>query len=491
MKKVSRRGILAALAVLISLTSGCMAPASPTAAVSAPALPVVATPSPTATPAPAGDPNHYYTVSEGNLQGIVNGLGQTVLPIEYQAAYVMEWNDAPAFLLVVPSNPSVVVPPDDEALLLNLDGTPLTNKKCRQADPLSDSLIDYMSLDYKYGVMTYDGTDVVPDLYGDIRMCSDSIIAVSSGDDGSHIDVYDTQGALQCSGSFNLYDVAGDLLVVSDAAGQNYGLVNTQLNEIVPADCSAITYAGSGLYVICRNAKYGVVNSQGSEVVPLTFDVIEAYTCGDRDTPYFSASSSNGAYVFDSSGKQLLYLEGYVSVMLDGDILIAHDSIGLCHYLADGKDVIPPGSFMTWDDEAQIIISGSYAACVCYTKDGKKLPLPIANSVEIISPDRFVFRERSSYYYGICNADGEIIVPAVYSSMFAFGDEGLVIFSKKEAGKYTQSLIDSVSGKILLDGYDSLWIAGGGLFVVQIGDTHGIVDVNGSWVWKSDKYGTY
>ena len=190
--------------------------------------------------------------------------------------------------------------------------------------------------------------------------------------------------------------------------------------------------------------------------------------------------------MFDGSGKQVLFLKSYASAMLDGDILIAKDALGLSHYLKDGNDVIPAGPSITWDADAQIIISGSYGACACYTKDGQKLPLPVSYNVAVISPNRFIFCERGSYNYGICNADGTVIVPADYSSLFSFGDDGLVIFSKTEAGVRTQGVIDSVSGRILLDGYDTLWMAGGGLFVVQIGSTHGLVNLSGSWVWKSD-----
>ena len=74
---------------------------------------------------------------------------------------------------------------------------------------------------------------------------------------------------------------------------------------------------------------------------------------------------------------------------------------------------------------------------------------------------------------------------------FFLDEENPVIFSKTEAGVRTQGVIDSLSGNILLDGYDTLWMAGGGLFSVQIGSTHGLVDLSGSWIWKSDKYGTY
>ena len=486
MKKVIRRGTVAALAVLLSLTPGCVAPASPTAAASA-----NVTPAPTATSAPAGDPNRYYTVNEGSLQGIINGLGQTVLPIQYGGAYVMEWNDAPAFFLAEPAKPISGAPPDDETLLFNLDGTRLTDKVCRQAEPLSGGLIAYLNLEFNYGVMAYDGTEIVPCQYSSVMMCGESIIAVSSGAEDSGIDVYDKQGTRQCSGSLNLFEVAGELLVVTDASGQNFGLMNTQLEEIVPAYCSTIIDAGSGLYVIGLCGKYGVVNSQGEEVVPPAFDAIEPYTPGTGDTPYFSASAPEGAYVFDGSGKQLLFLKGYVSAALDGDILIAKDTLGLSHYLKDGKDVIPPGPSITWDAEAQIIISSSYGACACYTKDGNKLPLPVSYSIGAISPDRFIFCERSSYNYGICDADGTVIVPADYSSLFSFGEEGLVIFSKTEAGVRTQGVINSLSGKILLGGYDTLWMAGGGLFSVQIGSTHGLVDLSGSWIWKSDKLGTY
>ncbi len=484
MKKVLRRGTVAALAVLLSLAPGCVAPASPTAAVSA-----NVTPASTATPTPAGDPNCYYTVNEGSLQGIINGLGQTVLPIQYGGAYVMEWNDTPAFFLAEPAKPISGAPPDDEAMLFNLDGSRLTNK-VRQAEPLSDGLIAYLNLEFNYGVMAYDGTEIVPCQYSSVMMCGESIIAVSSGAEDSGIDVYDKQGTLQCSGSLNLYEVAGELLVVTDASGQNYGLVNTQLEEIVPADCSAITYAGGGLYVIGLCGKYGVVNSQGKEVVPPAFDAIEPYTPGTGDTPYFSASAPEGAYVFDGSGNQLLFLKGYASAVLNGDILIAKDALGLSHYLKDGNDVIPPGPSITWDAEAQIIINSSYGACACYTKDGSKLPLPVSYSIDAISPDRFIFCERGSYKYGICDADGTVIVPAAYSSLFSFGEDGFVIFSKTEAEKHTQGVIDSVSGRILLGGYDTLWMAGGGLFTVQTGGTHGLVDLSGSWIWKSDKYGT-
>jgi hypothetical protein len=201
----------------------------------------------------------------------------------------------------------------------------------------------------------------------------------------------------------------------------------------------------------------------------------------------FSASSPEGAYVFDSSGKKQLFLEEYMFVEIYGDILIAKDKLYFEHYLVDGKDAIPSAGCLTWNDEAQILISSAYEACACYTKGGEKLPLPIMKNIEVISPERFIYCQWGSYLYGICASDGTIIAPADYLSLFQCIDTNFCIFIKSEAGKQTQGVIDVASGRILLEGYDSIWYEGGGLFGVISGKTSGLVDTNGGWLWRSDE----
>lgn len=445
----------------------------------------------------------YYVVSKNGRKGVVNERGQTVLPFEYCEINILYYGEKPFAFSALPAVVKISGQKSTgsfgffcEGLLYSLNGSAIYNDNC-YASPLNDSLIVIYAAE-KCGAITCGGKEVIPFQYTSISLCGNHIIAASGDfssvlDKTSVVDIYDLNGVLQKSGKLSFVGASDNLLIVTNDTGTKFGLTNIDFKEIVPAEWDELNYVGSELFIARRGDKYGIIDGYGKEIVPVKFSYIDrCYNTGDPASVMFTASSGSGVYLFDQSGKQLFFSNKFNYVYVNNGIMIAQEESGRSHYINEkGEDVIPPASNI-YTDSSGFIISYNNQDCICYTKDGEKLPLPEAQSIGSVSPDRFIFLTETTWLYGICDENGGIIVPAKYTYMYSCGEKNsFAVFTETDnLSKAHYGVLDVNDGSILLSGFDELSYASGGLFYASKGIAHGLVDTSGNWIWQTTDYQT-
>jgi len=246
------------------------------------------------------------------------------------------------------------------------------------------------------------------------------------------------------------------------------------------------------LYISRRGEKRGVIDSQGKEVTPVKYNSLNrCYDSGDPASIIFSASNEDGVYIFDSSNKQLFFSDRFISVSIQNGAVIAADRLNMYHCVnQEGEDIIPPAQSI-YSNESGLIICNNPEGKTYYTEEGKKLPLPESDSIYLISPERFIFIPKDKWIFGICDTGGGIIVPAEYTFLYpCYDNKDIIIFNVTDKSGKTRCGIIDPDGSILLDGFDWLSYAGGGLFYAYKGVIHGLVDINGNWIWQTSDYAT-
>lgn len=499
MKKLLRPAGLLSLALSLCFFAGCISvsvntPAETTASNVASA------------PQAAEVSKYYFSVSVNGKQGVVNERGQVVLPFEYADINIIYQDETPAAIFAVPA---VVKMGKQESSytgkLYGLDGITVFEDNCNFAYTISDGLILFMDSNNKYGVITYDGKEVVPAQYDYIAMCGENNIAAVSGDIYSvlnrnvDVNIYDKNGSLKTSGKLNFVSAYSDIIVITDDMGNKFGIANIQLQEIVAPVWDEISVAGGGLCVVRSGEKYGLIDTLGNEVIPVKYNYIDMrnyagilYDPDNTETIYFTAQGDDGVYIFDRNGKQLFYSKQFRYAYIENNIMIAQDLSSKTHYInAKGEDIVPPAEYM-YTDKSGFIFCTSDQNCICYTSQGEKLPLPEAQSISAVSTDRFIYVTKDNWLYGLCGSDGSIILPAQYSYLYPYGEKGefLLFYETDKSGRSSAGLIDPNDGHIILRGFDTLNSLRGGLFYAKKGPVSGLVDIYGSWIWRTSDYET-
>ncbi len=454
----------------------------------------------------------YYVVGKNGRYGVVDGRGQTILPVEFAEVIILHDGVTPVLIYAVNGEAHAG---GEEAYLKPLgwlyamDGTSLIQGEYYYPMILGSGLIGVWDSS-GMGVITQEGEQVVPCAYEDVSLCGGSIVANKYGSENAWaIDIYDTDGSLQSSGTVEGYlytteTLWGGYIVIENKETGKYGLLDLTLSEVFPPIWDYIQPAGEGTFIANRNGRYGVVDAQGDEVLPFEYNFIQVDTDAyGKGKTVFPAASPGGVCIFDPQWKQTFFAEGYISVWVYDGAIIANDEAGYSYLLgADGSQIAPAAVEMYWDADVQlVIVQESYdSAQSYYTREGVQVQLPVCDYSMPVNPDRFIIiREQpdGTSLYGMCDAKGNMILPMQYSSLSADGAdlEGLytangkyLTFTEKNEFDTEYSGVMDVDGNVLLPAVYDYVHPDGDLLRVRVGPAYGLMDIAGNWVWQASDY---
>ena len=463
----------------------------------------------TAQATPELDPSEYYVVDRNGLKGVVNGLGSVLLPCAYSSVDILQWTDTdgkaagdPVFIAVPaqPTNETGVKKAN--GILCNVEGKQIPGGSFLYAWPAGRDILRVTKRTQAgydlTGILTFAGETVVPCKYYDVFLYDGGFAAVAHDpptSEGSFVrtDIYSHEGKIVRSGKQEIRSAEGRLLLAYDGKTGKVGLMDDRFNWVIPAQWDWL-YAAGESYVTQSGGKYGLLDGEGNVKLAARYNGIEAQL-NDGELAIV-AWADDGVALYDGEGNALFQSADYRQLRYDGGVLFATDKSGRMHALdLLGKELLPPASYIFQVRDYGLfgysIESKPYA--LFYTREGKKLPLPDAESIQCIDPDRFIVAQQGpqGYAYGLCDSQGNEVAPARYATMNPLDRDRLIVFGRSEGkdGPVKFGLMD-YDGNILLDAqYDSLWGAPNqNLLYAQAGPFNGLIDRKGNWVWSSSAY---
>lgn len=377
----------------------------------------------------------YFSARMGKKWGLIDSLGRTVLPIEYDEEFYCSEDlilarkgrkDGfvnPSGQVVIPMEYDIAVPFRRGTSLVMKNGkwgsinakgeavVPPVYESAKQ--PYEIEFINYKYTDIacfnqcgKWGVLNNRGEIVLPFEYDYIYSTHGGITKVIKNGKSSYVD---------------------SLGAIAFAPPNDYSIHEFHMNLAV---------AKKGVY-------YGIVNTVGKEVAPFIYDKISADLCfRDRKRfPCFYARLNGKEGILDTAGRTVLPLV-YDNIRYDVlNILIANKG---------GKY-----GLINW---SELVI----------------LPLEY-DYVDRINWPLFVIKKDGKH--GLANIDGRIVAPAVFDSL---GNFGLDYFTWiKQSGKYG---FVSKSGQIIPAVYDAVGNFSEGLGAVRVNGKWGYVNEEGKLV---------
>lgn len=469
----------------------------------------------------------YYVVNIGDKAGVVDSYGKMILPAEYSRIEILRYEGSPVVFLASDGAAHIKKGEgDSNGGLFDAGGKLLLSGNFRSGYVLTGGIIALADNDYKYGLVSFSGEEIIPFKYMQVYLCVNEIVAVSGNfDNPSRIfDVYDLKGSLlrtkELRSRFLYYDGTSKSkdIIISDKLGSSFGLINTQFDEILPAEWDSISPAGDNAYIIRKYNEARLVDYKGKDIVSGHFTDIQPnyisspasvfmYDSELIPTPEynetligFSASGNDGAYVFDTSGKEIFHSDKFISVSGYDGKLIGADSTSKMHALdKSGNDIFPAADSIYWDAEGDVYVSITNIVGVnirssfsCYTEEGDKLPFPDSSGIDTLSPDRFIIisADPENRLYGLYDRSGKEILPQKYYELQRLNSNGLIVFTEQDDFSVTHSGVMDYSGNIIIPaGYDYIYSNySGSLYYARSGLVYGLIDIKGNWIWKTSDY---
>ena len=202
--------------------------------------------------------------SDGGNLGLIHRSGKIILPPEYVQ---MTWK-TPTLVEVIKNNGN-----GSKSGLFNHLGQQILEVKFESIGNFSRGIAIITSDQYLKGIINQEGKHLVPIKYSQIEQKENHPYLVLSwkNTDETNCAIYiDTLGksvGIQVFEEANLFDMGVAVVKVKG----KYGLVNQQLQFIIPPKFSSIAFWEFGLLKLEKEGNYGISQSDGKEIIPCQY----------------------------------------------------------------------------------------------------------------------------------------------------------------------------------------------------------------------------
>lgn len=476
----------------------------------------------------------YYVFNNGGRAGVVDSKGNIVLPPKFADVQILRQDNSPTLFFTDDGMTHIKgEETKSNGGLYYTDGKRVNETSYENAEPISGDLIDVSDKDDNHGIISFSGKEVIPCKYGKVNLCDGCLLAYEKikfikNDNPKRkpviqaIDVYDLSGKFLRSGNItapdpyyyynndsnyefdeNFYDNTDDKYIkFCNEAGTDCGLMDIQFNIVVSPVWEKIEPCENGGYIVKKSGLYGVIDSSGKEIIPLKFTDLEVnYTDNAQNKIAFTASSSDGYYSFEKTGKLLYYSDKYIYIEEINGVSIAKDTSGMeFAFDSEGEYVFPPSNEISWDSDHQLfnryrnMNTGNHYTYIYYTKDRVELPVSKFDFCKAVSSDRFIvsIQQSDKAYFGISDITGKLIVPAIYAGIEQENkNENYLIFSLDDEYGVTHSGVMDLNGNIILPAvFDFINENSHEVYYAETGTICGLIDINGNWLYRTSKFDT-
>lgn len=278
------------------------------------------------------------------------------------------------------------------------------------------------------------------------------------------------------------FDARGPLKVSKNG---KFGVLDENGHEVIPCIYEGI-YPIQGelklLEVKNVDGQYGVLDYNNEIIIPFDYDLI---------TFFYSAFhvKKNGLFaLFNTEGVQLTdFKYRWIDSKSNNFALVAIPSTDSYNYIGvlnciTGKEVLPCAFNNCIIDNDYIIVSKHMNERSLYfgiyDLNGK-IVLPIEEYERIYSfSNGLACIENKDRKCGYVNQSGEIVIPFIYDSVYAFRDGLARVCKNKKYG------VINTDGEIIIEcKYDLIENFSNGFARVRIGDKKGLINTKGEEIW--------
>ena len=333
----------------------------------------------------------------------------------------------------------------------------------------------------KWGVIDYNGAEILPCRYRNPLCFSGGLAAVLSDDEETYtyIDLngnkvlgpYETPPLQRLS---NLPEPETDP-VVAEVSTQTlrryYGLF--------------FTYDMARCYM---NGKFGVIDRSGKMIVPAQYDFIVPLTTGVAETITGTSYEDFKYGLIDTSGRVLVELaKDRIEATADGMVILRS---GNEFVVFDPKT----GEKKPWVNQnrtAGSIMSGPNGV-VIYRESGKKLSIPDATSAILLDNGNIALTNRGGGTWYIADSDGKRLAGPFKGQAENYRDGLIYVNAETVSGhngtmKSYKTLYDMAGNRVLPDLYLDI-LPFDGRYLVRQDSCAGLLDEKGNWVIKAPIY---
>ncbi len=334
-----------------------------------------------------------------------------------------------------------------------------------------DVVYDYIAvcLGGKWGVIDYEGNEVLPCVYSAPVCFSEGVASVLS-DDGGTFSFIDATGAVVLGpfgtppAQISFYEMGGDA-----ALPLNYGLIFCE-----------------GRVRFYEDGKYGVVGRDGNVVVPAQYDFISSYADGTAE--FLTSGGPDGrslAGVLGPEGEVLLEpTDVWFYKTGDGTVLLQESTGPVSLDLFTGERAPWSGS------GAPSYMCDSTGVYITWAGGG--LDVPGAACVALLENGNFALTLKGGRETWIIADRSGKTVAGPFDGRANSAVGGLIQVYLGEpydpsTGEYWTTLYDE-TGRRLLDGEYLMILPFDGRYLVRTDTAAGLLDENGGWVIKAPLY---
>lgn len=123
----------------------------------------------------------YYVVDSGGKSGIVDGLGNIILPLEFSQVVVKRNKNNPVVFLAVDGNTRIKGHGESEGGLYDAGGKKLVTGNFQNGYAINKNVLLVTDINNNYGAFSYSGKELFPCKYTQVYICSNQIVAVGEG----------------------------------------------------------------------------------------------------------------------------------------------------------------------------------------------------------------------------------------------------------------------------------------------------------------------
>lgn len=173
-----------------------------------------------------------------------------------------------------------------------------------------------VSKDYKYGYINAQGKQIVSCQYDDATRFEDgyAIVMKNGKSAGWKYGIIDTQGQLivPCTTYSWIGGFYEDLSRVSIENDEKWGYINTQGELVIPCTYEYVTDFSGGLALVEKNGKWGLIDTRGKTVIDCTYSDFNDFVDG------FATAKKNGKWYILSGSKYEVALPTGNTILVDG-----------------------------------------------------------------------------------------------------------------------------------------------------------------------------
>ena len=408
----------------------------------------------------------YFTVYKDNKWGVINSTGNYVIDPSYAEMIVIPNNKLGVFVCTYDINyetgeyKTLVLNEKNEQIFTQYDRVEAISNKDENNNLWYEKKILKVQKDGKYGLINFDGKEVLPINYEEITVVSGIENSFKIKKDGKY-GIVDNEGKVVIEPQYEDIDILGkdnkSGFIVKDASGK-YGIVDYSNSQILQIKYDSIEKIyGNDLYVVTVDGKQKVVNKENNDVLISGFDSIKQILANLENAVVFVKNNKYG--VMNLTGEILIdaQYDSLQETKIGTFIAKKDDKYGIININKEEKIEFKYAS-MVYNEKADLYIAEDndfnsnildnnfetkLTGILVELNDSKGyLKLRVNDEYKYynfkfeekqesdIYPNRTLFLSKKDGKYGYIDKDGRVVVDYIYDDAVEQNDYGYVAVKK-------------------------------------------------------------